>query len=141
MNAPAGNLILCLLEPHLELLLGHPQVLDVDGGTVQKRNLAELLVRDGEGILEATVAVPELIQSPLLRLDALTTYFPAVPGLDACEMNGHLYNRCRTHTSSEAVEAPASAELLSLSSESSCLLKRHLHSRPEHATEEMLIGL
>jgi hypothetical protein len=83
--AKAGNLVLCLLEPHLELLpaAGHPQVLDVGGGTVQKRNLAELLVRDGEGILEAMVAVPELIESPLLRLDALTTNFLAVTGLDA----------------------------------------------------------
>ena len=34
--AKAGSLILCLLEPHLELLLGYPQVLDVGGGTVQK---------------------------------------------------------------------------------------------------------
>jgi hypothetical protein len=53
--AKAGNHILCLLEPHLELLLGHLQVLDVGSGMVQKRNLAGLLVRDGESILEATV--------------------------------------------------------------------------------------
>jgi hypothetical protein len=81
--AKAGNLVLCLLEPHLELLLGHPQVLDVGGGMVQKRNLAELLVRDGEGILEAMVAIPELIESPLLQLDALTTNSFAATGLDA----------------------------------------------------------
>ena len=73
--AKAGSLILCLLEPRLELLLSHLQVLDVSGGAVQQRNLAGLLVGDGESILEATVAVPELIASPLLRLDALTTNF------------------------------------------------------------------
>jgi hypothetical protein len=81
--AKAGNLILCLLEPHLELLLGHPQVLDVGGGIVQKRNLAELLVRDGEGILEVTVAVPELIESSLLQLNALMTNFFTATRLDA----------------------------------------------------------
>ena len=59
----AGNHILCLPEPRLELLLGHLQVLDVGGGMVQKRNLTGLLVREGESILEATVAVPELIVS------------------------------------------------------------------------------
>ena len=61
--AEAGNHILCLPEPRLELLLGHLQVLDVGGGMVQKRNLTGLLVREGESILEATVAVPELIVS------------------------------------------------------------------------------
>jgi hypothetical protein len=59
----AGNHILCLLEPCLELLLGHLQVLNMGGGMVQKRNLAGLLVRDGESILEMTVAIPELIVS------------------------------------------------------------------------------
>ena len=81
--AKAGSLILCLLEPRLELLLGHLQVLDVGGGTVQERNLAGLLVRDGESVLEATVAVPELIASPLLRLDALATNFLAATGINA----------------------------------------------------------
>jgi hypothetical protein len=33
--AKAGSLILCLLEPRLELLLSHLQVLDVSGGAVQ----------------------------------------------------------------------------------------------------------
>jgi hypothetical protein len=33
---------------------------------VQKRSLAELLVRDGESILKATVTIPELITSPFL---------------------------------------------------------------------------
>jgi hypothetical protein len=42
------HLILCLLRPHLELLLGHLQVLDMGDGMVQKRNLARLLVSDGE---------------------------------------------------------------------------------------------
>jgi hypothetical protein len=75
--AKAGSLVLCLLEPRLELLLCHLQVLDVSGGAVQERNLAGLLVGDGKSILEATVAVPELITSPLLRLDALATDFLA----------------------------------------------------------------
>jgi len=57
--------------------LGHLQVLDVGGGTVQERNLAGLLVRNGKGILEATVAISELIASPLLRLDTLATNFLA----------------------------------------------------------------
>jgi len=59
------------------LLLSHLQVLDVGSGTVQERNLAGLLVRDGKSVLEATVAIPELIASPLLRLDTLTTNFLA----------------------------------------------------------------
>jgi len=73
--AKAGSLVLRLLEPRLELLLGHLQVLDVSGGTVQKRNFAGLLVGHRKGVLEATVAIPKLIASPLLRLDALTTNF------------------------------------------------------------------
>jgi hypothetical protein len=81
--AKAGSLVLSLLEPRLELLLSHLQVLDVSGGTVQQRNLAGLLVRDGKSILEATVAVPELIASPLLGLDALAADF-----LAAAMMNG-----------------------------------------------------
>ena len=58
--AKVGSLILCLLEPRLKLLLGHLQVLDVGGGTVQKRNLAGLLVRDGESILKVTVTIPDV---------------------------------------------------------------------------------
>ena len=50
---------------------------------VQMRNLAELLVRDGESILEAMVAIPELIESPLLRLDVLVTNFLAETGIYA----------------------------------------------------------
>jgi len=89
MNALAktGSLVLCLLEPRLELLLGHLQVLDVGGGTVQKRNLAGLLVRDRESVLEVTVAVPEPIVSPLLRLDALTTDFLVAGNWDECVRN------------------------------------------------------
>jgi hypothetical protein len=37
-------------------------------GTVQQRNLARLLIGNGKSILEATVAVSELITSPLLQL-------------------------------------------------------------------------
>ena len=73
--AKAGGLIFCLLEPRLKLLLGHLQVLDVGSGTVQERNLARLLVGNGKRILEAAVAVPELITSPLLRLNTLATNF------------------------------------------------------------------
>ncbi len=38
------------------------------GSTVQKRNLAGLLVRDGESVLEATVAVRELIVLEVVQL-------------------------------------------------------------------------
>lgn len=75
--AKAGSLILCLLESCLQLLLGHLQVLDVGGGTVQERDFARLLVGDRKSILETTVAIPEFIASPLLRLDTLTTDFLA----------------------------------------------------------------
>jgi hypothetical protein len=64
--AKTGGFILCLLEPRLELLLGHLQVLDVGGSTIQERNLARLLVRDRERILETAVAIPEFITTPLL---------------------------------------------------------------------------
>ena len=47
-QAKAGSLVLCLLEPCLELLLDHLQVLDVGGGMVRKRNLAGLLISTGE---------------------------------------------------------------------------------------------
>ena len=85
-----------MLEPHLELLLGRLQVLDVGGGTVQKRSLAGLLVRDGESVLKVTVTVPELIASPFLGLDALATMdFLAGTGVDARHISDCLYNRCR----------------------------------------------
>ena len=40
---------------------------------VEERDLARLLVRDGERLLEAAVPVPELVAPPLLGLDALLT--------------------------------------------------------------------
>jgi hypothetical protein len=64
--AKTGSLIFSLLEPRLKLLLSHLQVLDVGGGTIQKGNLARLLVGNGECVLKATVAIPKLIASPLL---------------------------------------------------------------------------
>ena len=75
--AKTGSLVLGLLEPRLKLLLSHLQVLDVGSGTVQERNLARLLVGHGKGVLQAAVAVPELIAPPLLRLDTLATNFLA----------------------------------------------------------------
>lgn len=72
-----------LAGPRLEPLLGHLQVLDMGGGTVQKRNLAGLLVSDVESTLEVTVTVPELIASPLFRLNALATNFLVATGIDA----------------------------------------------------------
>jgi hypothetical protein len=86
--AKSGSLILCLLEPRLKLLLSHLQVLDVSGGTVQQRNLAGLLVGDGKSILEATVTIPELIASPLLRLDALAADFLAANLIRSCGGTG-----------------------------------------------------
>ena len=79
--AKTGSLVLCLLEPCLKLLLSHLQVLDVGSGTIQERNLAGLLVGDGKGVLEATITVPELIASPLLRLDTLATNFLAAAAI------------------------------------------------------------
>ena len=78
----AAGLVLYLLGPRLELLLGHLQVLEASGGTVQKRNLAGLLVTDVESTLEATVAVPELIAPPLFRLNALATDLHVATGID-----------------------------------------------------------
>jgi hypothetical protein len=57
------------------LLLSHLQVLDVGSGTVQERNFARLLVGDEKGVLQAAVAIPELIASPVLRLDTLAMNF------------------------------------------------------------------
>jgi hypothetical protein len=72
--------------PHFALLLSHLRVLDVGSGMVQERNLARLLVADGKGVLQAAVAVPELIASPLLRLDTLTTNFLAAAAKRQLEM-------------------------------------------------------
>jgi hypothetical protein len=44
-----------LLKPHGELTLGHLEVLDVGGGAIEKRDLAEFLVGDGKRVLEAAV--------------------------------------------------------------------------------------
>jgi hypothetical protein len=73
--AKTGSLVLGLLEPRLKLLLSHLQVLDVGSGTVQERNFARLLVGDEKGVLQAAVAIPELIASPVLRLDTLAMNF------------------------------------------------------------------
>ena len=54
---------------------------------VQERNLARLSVGDGEGNLQAVIAVPELIVSRLLRLNTLTTNFLAVAAKQQLEMN------------------------------------------------------
>ena len=54
-----------LAEALSRAAVGSLQVFYVCGGTVQKRTLDGLLVRDGS-ILEATVTVPELIASPSL---------------------------------------------------------------------------
>lgn len=67
------NLGLSLLEPLLELLGSDLQVLDVGGGPIEQRNLAGLLVRDWQRILEPAVSFPQLVPPALLRLDALTT--------------------------------------------------------------------
>ena len=84
--AKTGSLIFSLLEPCLKLLLSHLQVLDVGGGTVQEGNLARLLVGYGESVLEAAVAIPELIASPLLRLDTLTTNLLAAAAMCKLEL-------------------------------------------------------
>lgn len=55
------------------------------GGTIQKGNLARLLVGNWECVLEATVAIPELITPPLLRLDTLATNFLATAVMSKLE--------------------------------------------------------
>lgn len=71
------RLHLSLVQPGLELLLGHLKVLDVGRCAIQKRNFARLLVRHGKDILQTAVAIPEFITAALLRLDALTADFLA----------------------------------------------------------------
>ena len=51
---------------HGELTLGHPEVLDVGGGAVEKRNLARLLVGDGKGVLETATTLSEFVAPTLL---------------------------------------------------------------------------
>lgn len=68
-------LILSLLKSRLQLALGHLQVPDVGRRTVQQGNLARLLVRNGQGLLQTAVAVPKLVTSALLRLDTLAADF------------------------------------------------------------------
>jgi hypothetical protein len=87
--ANLGSLVLGFwsLVTRQKLLLGYLQVLDVGGETVQKRNVAGLLVGDWENALEATVGVPDLVTPPLFRLDALVKDFLAATVIDALEMN------------------------------------------------------
>ena len=61
-----------LLEPHGELTLGHLEVLDVSSSAIEKRDLAGLLVGDGERVLEAAVTLPEFVTPTLLGLNTLT---------------------------------------------------------------------
>jgi hypothetical protein len=56
------------------------KLLDVGGGTVQKRNLAELLVGDWESTLEATVVILKLITPPLFQLNVLAKDFLMTTG-------------------------------------------------------------
>jgi len=44
----------------------------VGGSAIEKRDLAGLLVGDGERVLEATITLPEFVTPSLLRLDSLT---------------------------------------------------------------------
>jgi hypothetical protein len=70
-SAKSLYFVFCLLESCLELLGGHLEVLDVSGCAVKEGDLARLLVGNRKGILEAAVAIPEFITTPLLRFDAL----------------------------------------------------------------------
>lgn len=69
------RLILSLLKSRLQLALSHLQVPDVGRRTIQQGNLARLLVRNGQGLLQTAVAVPELVTSALLRLNTLAADF------------------------------------------------------------------
>ena len=62
----ALSLSFSLLKPHGELTLGHLEVLDVGSGAIEKRDLAGLLVGDGERIFEAAVTLPEFVTPALL---------------------------------------------------------------------------
>ena len=68
-----------MLKPHGELILGHLEVLDVGRRAIKKRNLAGLLVGDGERVLEAAVALPEFVAPTLLRLDTLAADLLSTP--------------------------------------------------------------
>ena len=48
---------------------------------VLERNLTRLLFGDKKGVLEVAVAIPELITSPLLRLDTLAMSFLAAAAM------------------------------------------------------------
>lgn len=59
------------LESQLELLLDGLEITDVASSALEQRNLARLLVRGRESVLETGIPVTELVAPPLLRLDAL----------------------------------------------------------------------
>jgi hypothetical protein len=65
-GAETVNFVISALETGLQLAFDGFEVLDVAGGSFKERDFAGLLVRWGEGLLEARVPFPELIASALL---------------------------------------------------------------------------
>lgn len=70
-NAVALGLFLLLVVLELNGHVEGLELFDAGGGAIEDRDLADLLVRVGENILEFGVTLPELVAATLLGLDAL----------------------------------------------------------------------
>lgn len=69
--AKSVNLRFSGFQSEFQLLFDGLEIPNVSSCSVEQRNLAGFLVGRRKGILQAGVAVPELISSPLFRFDAL----------------------------------------------------------------------
>ena len=69
--AESVDLVVSEMKSLLELDADGIQVPDVANGTVEDRDLASLLGGGGKVLLEASVAITELVAAALFRLDAL----------------------------------------------------------------------
>jgi hypothetical protein len=70
-SAESLHFHLCLGETCLHLHVRLFEVHDMVGSSFQKRNLATLLVGDGQDIFESGISVTEFVSATLFRLDAL----------------------------------------------------------------------
>lgn len=93
-----------LLKPHGELTLGHLEVLDVGGGAIEKRDLAEFLVGDGKRVLEAAVTLPEFVAPTLFGLDSLTADLLPAPGRTSLVGGGVMGWRSSSSSESEDLD-------------------------------------
>lgn len=71
-NAVALCLFLLLVVLELNGHVEGLELFDAGGGAIENGDLADLLVRVGENILEFGVTLPELVAATLLGLDALS---------------------------------------------------------------------